>query len=70
MLAQGDDAQWYVIDYQAWIGIQRSKVPASDADKVKRAVEIGLDPSKPFSARASEMRTVLNTGLPTVGPVV
>lgn len=66
---QGGD-QWMVIDYQEWVRIQRAAVPQSDEQKVMRALVIGQRPDLTWAAKVSEMRAVLNTGLPVTGPVV
>jgi len=61
---------WMVIDHQEWIRLQRAAVPTSDAEKVKWVMAIGTRLDYTASQKGSEMRAVLNTGLPVTGPVV
>lgn len=71
MLAQAAvDGPWMVIDHQEWIRLQRAAVPTSDAEKVKWVMAIGTRLDYTASQKVSEMRAVLNTGLPVTGPVV
>lgn len=69
MLAPGPGGEWMVIDYQAWIQIQRSSVNTmTDQQKVAKAVEIGLNQGLAVKDKIAAMRLVLQE-TPNLGPV-